>query len=109
MTVRSQGLPGSSLELSGVVYVVVRCRCPSWASLRLLSKLLKARASSSSCFSSSGCRLYQDPASQIHRGFPTKRVPKMPLSGVSARLARFTFKALDGTSTGSLCLTSKDP
>ena len=32
-------------------------------------------------------------------GFPTERVPKMPLSGVSTRsgdLARFTFKALDG-------------
>ena len=32
-------------------------------------------------------------------GFPTKRVPKMPLSGVSTRsgdLARFTFKADDG-------------
>ena len=35
-------------------------------------------------------------------GFPTERVPKMPLSGVSTRsgdLARFTFKALDGTMT----------
>ena len=33
-------------------------------------------------------------------GFPTERVPKMPLSGVSTRsgdLARFTFKGLDGT------------
>ena len=32
-------------------------------------------------------------------GFPTERVPKMPLSGVSTRsgdLARFTFKGLDG-------------
>ena len=35
-------------------------------------------------------------------GFPTERVPKMPLSGVSTRsgdLARFTFKGLDGTMT----------
>ena len=35
-------------------------------------------------------------------GFPTERVPKMPLSGVSTRsgdLARFTFKALDGAMT----------
>ena len=34
-------------------------------------------------------------------GFPTERVPKMPLSGVSTfgDLARFTFKALDGTMT----------
>ena len=35
-------------------------------------------------------------------GFPTERVPKMPLSGVSTRsgdLAWFTFKALDGTMT----------
>ena len=35
-------------------------------------------------------------------GFPTERVPKMPLSGVSTRLGdlpRFTFKALDGTMT----------
>ena len=35
-------------------------------------------------------------------GFPTERVPKMPLSGVSARsgnLAWFTFKALDGAMT----------
>ena len=35
-------------------------------------------------------------------GFPTERVPKMPPSGVSTRsgdLARFTFKALDGTMT----------
>ena len=35
-------------------------------------------------------------------GFPTERVPKMPLSGVSTRsgdLARFAFKALDGTMT----------
>ena len=35
-------------------------------------------------------------------GFPTERVPKMPLSGVSARsgdLARFTFKGLDGAMT----------
>ena len=34
--------------------------------------------------------------------FPTERVPKMPLSGVSTRsgdLARFTFKGLDGTMT----------
>ena len=31
-------------------------------------------------------------------GFPTERVPKMPLSGVrSGDLARFTLKALDGT------------
>ena len=33
-------------------------------------------------------------------GFPTERVPKMPLSGVSTHsgdLARFTFKGLDGT------------
>ena len=42
------------------------------------------------------------PAPQLHRGLPTERVPKMPLSGVSTRsgnLARFTFKALDGTMT----------
>ena len=35
-------------------------------------------------------------------GFPTERVPKMPLSGASTRsgdLARFTFKGLDGTMT----------
>ena len=35
-------------------------------------------------------------------GFPTERVPKMPLSGVSTRsgdLARFNFKGLDGTMT----------
>ena len=35
-------------------------------------------------------------------GFPTERVPKMPLSGVSTRsgdLARFSFKGLDGTAT----------
>ena len=35
-------------------------------------------------------------------GFPTERVPKMPLSGVSTRsgdLAGFTFKGLDGTMT----------
>ena len=35
-------------------------------------------------------------------GFPTERVLKMPLSGVSTRsgdLARFTFKGLDGTMT----------
>ena len=35
-------------------------------------------------------------------GFPTERVPKMPLSGVSTRsgdLPRFTFKGLDGTMT----------
>ena len=35
-------------------------------------------------------------------GFPTKRVPKMPLSGVSTRsgdLARFAFKGLDGAMT----------
>ena len=35
-------------------------------------------------------------------GFPTERMPKMPLSGVSTRsgdLARFTFKGLDGTMT----------
>ena len=35
-------------------------------------------------------------------GFPTERVPKMPLSGVSTRsgdLAQFTFKGLDGTMT----------
>ena len=42
-------------------------------------------------------------AAQLHlAGFPTERVPKMPLSGVSARsgdLARFTFKGLDGTMT----------
>ena len=54
-------------------------------------------------------------------GFPTERVPKMPLSGVSTRsgdLARFTFKALDGTMTDvfihplaleSPCRTSMDP
>ena len=38
------------------------------------------------------------PAPQLHHGFPTERVPKMPLSGVSTRsgdLARFTFKAFD--------------
>ena len=42
-------------------------------------------------------------------GFPTERVPKMPLSGVSTRsgdLAWFTFKALDGTMTASLCSTN---
>ena len=36
-------------------------------------------------------------------GFPTERVPKMPLSGVSTRsgdVARFTFKGLDGTNDG---------
>ena len=35
-------------------------------------------------------------------GFPTERVPKMPLSGVSTRsgdLAQFTFKGPDGTMT----------
>ena len=35
-------------------------------------------------------------------GFPTERVPKMPLGGVSTRLgdlARFTFKGLGGTMT----------
>ena len=35
-------------------------------------------------------------------GFPTERVPKMPLSGVSTRsgdLAGFSFQALDGTLT----------
>ena len=32
-------------------------------------------------------------------GFPTERVPKMPLSTRSGDLARFTFKGLDGTMT----------
>ena len=43
---------------------------------------------------------YDDTVRNI--GFPTERVPKMPLSGVSTRsgdLARFTFKGLDGTMT----------
>ena len=44
----------------------------------------------------------QDVAPIFIAGFPTERVPKMPLSGVSTRsgdLARFTFKGLDGTMT----------
>ena len=42
------------------------------------------------------------PAPSFIAGFPTERVPKMPLSGVSTRsgdLIWFTFKALDGTMT----------
>ena len=41
-------------------------------------------------------------AGYLRHSFPTERVPKMPLSGVSTRsgdLARLTFKALDGTTT----------
>ena len=42
------------------------------------------------------------PAPQLHRGLPDRGSAQMPLSGVSTRsgdLARFTFKALDGTMT----------
>ena len=53
-----------------------------------------------------------DISRNAYAGFPTERVPKMPLSGVSTRsgdLARFSFKGLDGTATAIFISATSPP